>query len=385
MVKDHIISRRSGLPSASTRNTRQDVEEEQEDSQPVVVEVAATGAAGTTRTTPVVSTVVRGVSNVPDPPDTVSPMSTKRPPPLVDDDHDRRLPVATTTTIAAAAATAATAATATEAMTANVDPEANLPAAVDTESQAVVPLPEPTGTTPVWEAYLVPESRRNTTTIETVDAVVWDNTDIIRRSDRQKWALLLAGTLCVVAVIAVALWWTRNTNVEDRSITVVNGPPSSAPTTIFSSTGRLGDILREIMSHFESPTLEQDLTNPESPQYLAALWMAETDQHPATANLTYPLNQRSLDLLQFRQRYALATFYYATDGDRWTERCNFLSPSLHVCEWFCGVKDDPFNDFPGQYSWIGIKGVLCGRTIDHELKEELPALDDLVLRLELGT
>ena len=240
--------------------------------------------------------------------------------PMVDDDHDQRRPVATTTMAAAAR----------DATTDNVDPEASLPA-VDTESHGrdveaavVVPSPEPTGTTPVWEAYLAPELRRITTTIEVVDAVVWDDTGIIRRSDRRKWALLLGGIfLCVGAVIAVSLWWTRNAD-EDRLNTVtLNGSPSSAPTTIFSSTGRLGDILREIMSHFESPTLEQDLTNPESPQYRAAVWMAEKDEHPATANLTYPLNQTSFDLLQFRQRYALATFYYATDGDRWTYHCNF--------------------------------------------------------------
>jgi len=102
----------------------------------------------------------------------------------------------------------------------------------------------PTSTTPIWDAYLVPESGRRTP-IKVVDGVVWDETDI-RRSNRRKWTLVFGGTMFLVvgAVIAVSLWWWMRKMNEDRSITIVtlNGPPLSAPTTILSSTGRLGDM-----------------------------------------------------------------------------------------------------------------------------------------------
>ena len=306
---------------------------------------------------------------------------------MVNDDNDRRHPVTATT------------AAARDATKGIVDPEENTPA-VDTEShgrsvrdeEPVVPSPEPTAlstttTTPIWEAYLAPESGRRAT-MEVVDAILWDNTDIIR-SDRRKWAFLFAGTLLVGAVIFVVaksvLSWTHNKNV------VINDSPSSAPTTILSSTGRLGDIFREIMTHFESPTLEQDLKNPKSPQYRAALWMAEEDEHPATANLTYPLNQTSFDLLQFRQRYALATFYYATGGDEWKDPCNFLSPSLHVCDWNCEWDSGPYESLDIFYEFSDVfldgttMGAICGRAVQNVSRIiPSPVLDDLVLILFLG-
>ena len=402
--KNSSTSSSIDLPSAST-NTR-NVEDGEDSIRP---EVAATRTV--TSTTPATATVttttvVRGVSNVPpDAPDTASSSPTKRPRkgrgrflaskghaggnPMVDDDHDQCRPVAATTAAAAREATIDV-----------VDPD--LLAAVDTEShgrttsvsdvEAVVPSPEPTtlsttSAAPILEAYLAHESGRRAT-VEVVGAVVWDDTDI-RRSDMQKWALLFGGTLLVGAVIVVVamseLSWTRNKNV------VINDPPSSAPTTILSSTVRLVDILREIMTHFESPTLEQDLKNPKSPQYRAALWMAEEDEHPATANLTYPLNQTSFDLLQFRQRYALSTFYYATGGDEWKDQCNFLSPSRHVCDWNCEWDTEPFERLDSFVKFSDsvlngtVMGALCGRSVQNVSEiMPTPVLDNLVVSLVIG-
>jgi hypothetical protein len=233
------------------------------------------------------------------------------------------------------------------------------------------------------EAYLAPESTRRSTIIEVVDAVVLDNADV-QQSDRRKLTVLFGASLLVGAVIVVVamLVLSGPRNVRD--------PPFSAPTTI-DVTGRLGDILHEIMMHFESPTLAQDLTNTQSPQYLAALWMAEEDEHHATANLTYPLDQSSLDLLQFRQRYALTTFYFATNGDEWDNNCSFLTPSLHVCEWNCEWDSEPYKELKMYYPdfddfVVGNKmGALCGQSFENERDGLSPVLGDLVLSLVLGT
>ena len=368
MESDDVQNCSSLLPSAST-NTR-DVEDE--DSRRQVV-LAATGTdTAKPAATATSITVVPGVWNAPDPPDSVSPSPPQRPrngrfqaskdhprgTRMVDDD---RRP---TTEIV------------------DGDTESHGRSVSDVEAAILSPEPTtpPTTTTPIWEAYLAPESRRMAT-VEVVDGVACDNSDS-RRSNRRKSTLLYGGTLFVGAAIAVSLWWWTRNRIEDRSVTVetLNGPPSSAPTTLLSSRGRLGDILREIKTHFESPTLEQDLKNPTSPQYRAALWMAEEDAHPTTTSLTYPLNQTSLDLLQFRQRYALATFYYATGGDEWTDRCNFLTPSLHVCDWNCEwdsgpyetLGDDDYFDFNFN---VTVMGARCGQSVS----------DDLVLNLLLGT
>ena len=233
----------------------------------------------------------------------------------------------------------------------------------------------PPSTTPIWDAYLVPEPRG----ADAIDAIVLDDTEDIRRPDMRKVALLFGEFLLVGAVIAISLLWMRDKS-GDRSAVLIKDPaPSPSPTTILSSTSRFADIVREIMTHFDSPTLIQDLRNPKSPQYRAALWMAEEDDHPATANLTYPLNQTSLDLLQFRQRYALVTFYYATDGDGWKNLCNFLTPSLHVCDWNCRQTSPVCYTGCEYRTENNLTGVTCGWTDDTD-----PVLSNLVTRLELG-
>jgi hypothetical protein len=161
--------------------------------------------------------------------------------------------------------------------------------------------------------------------------------------------------------------------------------PSPMELSLPPTTERFSDICQEILTHFESPTLKQDLMNPESPQYRAALWMAEEDEHPTMASLSYPLNQTDLELLRFRQRYALVTFYYSTStGDKeWKDQCNFLMPSLHVCDWRCSwnstdtiVADNIGLDWTATDSM----GVNCGL----QRNETNPMLDDLVTTLEIG-
>ena len=61
-----------------------------------------------------------------------------------------------------------------------------------------------------------------------------------------------------------------------------------------------------------------------SPQFRAANWIADYD----------PLNLDVDDTLDFRQRYALAVFYYALDGDNWMygDKLSWLSAN-NVCDW----------------------------------------------------
>ena len=238
--------------------------------------------------------------------------------------------------------------------------------------------PQRSTTVAVIDAYLVVnESNR----VDVLDAVIVENKDLRFSSDKQKMILLFVGAFLLVAVITtvtLVIPYSRN------GIQSVD-PPSPAPTT---STGRFADIVTEILTHFDSSTLAQDLTNPDSPQYRAALWMAEQDEHPATADLLFPLNRTSLDLLQFRQRYAIVTIFYATGGNGWTDTCNFLTPSLHVCEWRCPWNLTYYAYFYGYGDVVTDQmGVNCGIHFNdsHPMFKAESVFDDLVLSLELGT
>jgi hypothetical protein len=156
-------------------------------------------------------------------------------------------------------------------------------------------------------------------------------------SDRSRVACLGVFFLLIV-ILVVPLSLTRGTRKsENRRGGSAATMPSQSPMELSlpPTTDRFADIRREVRVQFDSPSLEQDLMNPKSPQYRAVLWMAEEDEHPTTASLSYPLNQTDLEVLQFRQRYALVTVFYSTGDETWKDPCNFLTPSLHVCDWRC--------------------------------------------------
>jgi Leucine-rich repeat (LRR) protein len=68
-----------------------------------------------------------------------------------------------------------------------------------------------------------------------------------------------------------------------------------------------------------------------SPAYKAYLWLAEDRQTNAHGNSrTNPYTTR--DLLQ---RFALATLYYGTGGDAWTNKENWLT-ATDACDWYPG-------------------------------------------------
>jgi hypothetical protein len=84
------------------------------------------------------------------------------------------------------------------------------------------------------------------------------------------------------------------------------------------------------------------LSKPGSPQRRAAEWMADEDK------LQLPLDRGSQ---AFLQRYALATVFYATQGDTaWAHKLKFLS-GVHECGWNV--------DFIGDGNSAVTLGVIC--------------------------
>jgi len=97
---------------------------------------------------------------------------------------------------------------------------------------------------------------------------------------------------------------------------------------------------------------ENDLMNPSSGQFRAVEWLISIDQ-----SVVLP-NDKSSFLIEraFIMRYTMAVMYFATNGDRWLNKLNFLEPSSHVCDWFGIITaqespDGYFNSVP--------RGVAC--------------------------
>ena len=99
--------------------------------------------------------------------------------------------------------------------------------------------------------------------------------------------------------------------------------PTETPTSVVFSL-----VAEEILLNFGSTTYFR-LLDSHSPQAKAARWIGETDVW-----FTFPLLEEDVSIQRaFRQRYALAVFYYSTGGaESWVEQLFFLS-DRHECLW----------------------------------------------------
>lgn len=70
------------------------------------------------------------------------------------------------------------------------------------------------------------------------------------------------------------------------------------------------------------------LSDPNSPQAKATKWITELDDYA----IEIPESGQGTDS-RFTERWALAVFYYQTDGDTWKYKMNFLDPTDH-CDWY---------------------------------------------------
>jgi hypothetical protein len=142
----------------------------------------------------------------------------------------------------------------------------------------------------------------------------------------RKSMILLAIVFCVCAIVAFVLWLLNDQGIlswgKENKITAgaTEGGSSQAPTVDISAF-----VKDAILAEF-GPTTFQSLEDASFPQTKAAKWIDEVD-----TMFTFPMS--SSESRAFRQRYAMATFFYATLGpDFWYDDINFLS-ELHECDW----------------------------------------------------
>jgi Leucine-rich repeat (LRR) protein len=160
--------------------------------------------------------------------------------------------------------------------------------------------------------------------------------------------LFAASFLC--GIIAVIIWVFN----DQEALSGSENSDTAAPEIV--SAPDISPAVKDcISSQFGSDTA-LSLEDVNSPQFQAARWIEEEDYV-----FDFPISD--LHYLAFRQRYAVATFFFSTEGkESWNYGINFLS-SRHECDWnhgpVYGVSCNTARDVTGiRVVFNGLKGTI---------------------------
>jgi hypothetical protein len=106
-------------------------------------------------------------------------------------------------------------------------------------------------------------------------------------------------------------------------------PKTLSPTPIPSSIPTLSRA-DSIKATLEEVTESSILEDPTTPQGMAFEWIVKTD--PAQIDPPSSSDNNDNDVAAVKQRYAVASFYYSTNGNDWTNSNGWLS-SIDECTW----------------------------------------------------
>lgn len=123
--------------------------------------------------------------------------------------------------------------------------------------------------------------------------------------------ILLMAVLFMVVVVVVTVINRRDSTSDARDNSMA---PSQAPATTRDY----------VLSLLPQGTIAAIAHDADSPQAEALRWLVAHDEDLLT----------QLDDNRMRQRMALATLYFATDGDNWANNSNWLDDSISECEWY---------------------------------------------------
>jgi len=151
---------------------------------------------------------------------------------------------------------------------------------------------------------------------------------------------LILVTLAIV--LPITLGPNKSSNRSPRPPKHHDGSPAHAPAP--SPTVPPQQREDSIIKHFVNLGIatEAELTTAGTPQHNALTWLAFYDEPFSKVPSTMRLHSR------FVERYALAVFYFATNGPAWTFKMNFLSGIDH-CDW-----NDDFLTATGTVLKLGV-------------------------------
>lgn len=174
--------------------------------------------------------------------------------------------------------------------------------------------------------------------------------DKLRKRRYLRRGIVIFLLLIVVAVVPAVVVQNNKNGGGTTVVVNVTDSPTEAPSTS-PTTSNFAELLSTIEGLYgdNNGLFEESFSDPESPQYQAAVWAA----NDAPVGLT-GADPRMVS------RYALATLYFATNGDAWG-RCGRDSTNCDVsqewltaedeCDWYAIECADPAN---GNYSVVKV-------------------------------
>lgn len=195
------------------------------------------------------------------------------------------------------------------------------------------------------QSYVVPPKEPELKIVDALD-VVPEHQIISERTKKKRLTffggifLFVVVLLVVIVVIAVTL--NRGPKNSTGSFTDTTPSPTETPSqspsavlptapTIAPTTTSFGKFLTTLESHYDGTGQPFDaiFSDPTSPQYQAAKWAI--DSAP-----TVGINESDDRMIN---RFALATFYFSTNGDEWVN-CGRRSTNCDVSEeWLTGTNE----------------------------------------------
>ncbi|KAL7581216.1 hypothetical protein ACA910_005999 [Epithemia clementina (nom. ined.)] len=144
----------------------------------------------------------------------------------------------------------------------------------------------------------------------------------------------------VVAVNVKVVKNKKHDNSSDHAIT-------ESPPDVQEPPSRLELTYQFVHDYL---TNSVDLTTPNTPQYMAANWIAEIDG----LTVDIPKSVHEDNAFRFVQRYALAVLYFSTNGSKsWKDKLGFLTEQ-DECAWFGAQQPVPSFGSTEQFYSLGV-------------------------------
>jgi hypothetical protein len=137
--------------------------------------------------------------------------------------------------------------------------------------------------------------------------------------ERRKLFIAMSIILAIAGVTLLIVFLVVNDDSQDEADTTA--PPTMAPSTV-APTLSLRDRVMQLLPN--STVRQIELFADTAPQAKALQWILDERQ---TLLDTYSPER-------IQQRFALATLYYATNGDNWSNNSGWLDYDSHECSWF---------------------------------------------------
>jgi len=165
-----------------------------------------------------------------------------------------------------------------------------------------------------------------------------------QRSSKRYWLLVVAFIVLVSIILGIAVGASKNkskassaeaafagstTSAPSAPVGLITSAPST-PTSTTTSSATYSTRLSDTMEFFvqNGVSTPDDFNNEGTPQFLAALFLANTD----ALAMGIPQSIGTEEGLNFLHRYILTVFYYSLDGPSWNDQLKFLTPTHH-CNW----------------------------------------------------